>query len=527
MDLRGARHPLLALTLALAALGASCTSPPEEPPPTGPTPIPPTALRIGVGEVTALDPAELDTPESVLVASQIFDGLVAYDPTTGGVLPAVAERWDILDGARRFVFHLGPSTFHDGTSVTAEHFVFAWQRLADPATPRPFAFLLEAVEGFRRFRETLGARPLSGVTALDPSTLEVRLRYPWEDFVAVLGHPALSPVPAGADDPAYSVRPIGNGPYALAGEPGVESILLEGFEGYAGTPAAEQNVELRPLDGPESGWPDFLARQLDVAPIPPPLVPQASVEFGSEGVQTVGRTLYCGFNLDLKHFGDATVRRAVSMAIDREALVSSVFGEGAIPADRLVPPSIPGSRPETCGDACEHAPEEAASLIEGLPRNSRSFSLDFARSPTGTLVAETLAAQLREVGFRVRPRGHEPEAYASLLQDGEQAFFCLTAVADYPRPQALLEPLLHPDSADNQTGVSDATLTELLEAGRDEPNPAEREELYVDAEQRALELMPVIPLAWFRVHLAAQPYVRGLVLDPLGRFDVAALSVAE
>lgn len=512
----------------MAALAAACTSPPEQTEPTpGPTAGGPAALRVGIGTVAGLDPAELSSPDSILVASQIFDGLIRYDASTGGVLPAVAERWDILDGGRRFIFHLGESRFHDGSVVTSEHFVFAWNRLVDPATPRPFAFLLEAVQGFRQFRETLGARPFSGLDAPDPNTLEVRLRYPWHDFVAILGHPALSPVPAAAGERGFASRPIGNGPYRLAGELGLESpIVLEAFEGYTGVAPGVRNVELRPVEDPASGWPDFLAEELDVAPIPAALVRQASVEFGSEGVQPNGRVLYCGFNLSLKRLRDPRLRRAVSLAADRGELVEAVFGQLAIPADRIVPPSIPGSRPENCGDNCQHAPERAADIVAALPRESRTFSLDFARSATGELVAETLAGQLREVGLRVTPRGHDQDEYARLLSRQEQAFFCLTAVPDYPRQPALLEPLLHSDAQENHTGFSDRGLDRLLEEARAEPDPVEREELYVDVEQRALELMPVVPLAWFRAHYAAQSYVRGLNLDPLGSFDVAALSIA-
>jgi ABC-type transport system substrate-binding protein len=90
--------------------------------------------------------------------------------------------------------------------------------------------------------------------------------------------------------------------------------------------------------------------------------------------------------------------------------------------------------------------------------------------------------------------------------------------------QALLEPLLLGGSTDNRTAVDDRSLNELLTAARAEDMGQEREGLYQSAEQRALRLMPLVPLAWFRTHLAVQPRVTGFALTPLGRFDVAKLA---
>ncbi|HEX6261737.1 MAG TPA: hypothetical protein VF097_02695, partial [Actinomycetota bacterium] len=112
-------------------------------------------------------------------------------------------------------------------------------------------------------------------------------------------------------------------------------------------------------------------------------------------------------------------------------------------------------------------------------------------------------------------------------QEGEQEAFCLVWVADAPTAQAILDPLFDPDSPDNRTGIEDEDLARLLARARATESAQEREELYARAERRALELMPLVPLAWFRSNVAAQDYVTGLEVDPLGRFDVAALAFDE
>jgi ABC-type oligopeptide transport system substrate-binding subunit len=104
--------------------------------------------------------------------------------------------------------------------------------------------------------------------------------------------------------------------------------------------------------------------------------------------------------------------------------------------------------------------------------------------------------------------------------------FCLVRVADYPRQQAFLAPLLHSGSPDNHAGVDDVRLDELLARAQDQRTAAGRIEAYHRVEARALHLMPIVPMVWFRSHLAIQPYVEGFELDPMARFDAASLRVA-
>jgi peptide/nickel transport system substrate-binding protein/oligopeptide transport system substrate-binding protein len=477
--------------------------------------------------VGSLDPRDLESPESLLVSAQVFDGLVAYDPGTSTVRPAVAERWEILDEATRFVFHLRPGvTFHDGSQVSADSFVASWTRLADPRRSAPFAFLLESVEGFEEFHTTRKARVFSGLSAPDARTFEVRLTRSWPDFVALLGHPTLSPVPETANEPSFPALPIGNGPFRLSGavEPG-EPILLSRFNGYYGTRARVDSVEFRVHPTSEDAWPDFLAGELDVSEVPASALVDAQAEFGSRGIVTLGRVLYCGFNQAVKRLRNVQLRTAVSLAIDREALTRGVYGDVADPATGIVPPTIPGYQDQACAEACSTDLDRAVAMVEGLPIGARTFDLDFRDSPIGARLAVTLAERLGLAGFRVTPNAHEQDEFVRLFQRREHEFYCLVWVADFPRAQAFLEPLLLSTSPDNRTGFRDVRLDRLLNRARAADDPATAEDLYRRAERRALEFMPLVPLAWFRSRIAVKPYVQGFAVDPSGTFDAASLSI--
>ena len=524
-----------ALPVAIAALSllAACTRPPRDPsagPTVGPAPTAtgtpaPSVLRLAVSDPGSLDPRELDADDDLLLATQLFDGLVAYRAEDAAVIPAAARSWDVGDGGRRFVFHLRRGAmFHDGTSVRAQDFVSAWSRLADPLAAAPFGFLLERVRGYERFQRRATEPTLSGLQAPDARTFEVRLSEPWPDFVSVLGHPALSPVPPGAGGADFGLRPIGNGPYRLTAEilPG-EPVLMERFEGYAGAPPAIDRLEFRLFEEPDDAWPEFLAGELDQAPIPASVVPEARSRFGEAGVVTLGRLLYCGFNQLDPRLRSRTLGLAVSLAVDRQAIAAEVYAGLAEPATGIVPPTLPGHREDACRGDCARDSDRAARLVQDLPRRSRSFSIDYASSDVGDALAEALQRQLQEVGLEATPRPHSERDYRALLQREQEELFCLTRVADYPRQQALLEPLFLSGSPDNHAGVSDPVLDRLLARAREEPSPTARQELYADAEEAALQRMPLVPLVWFRSHLAVQPDVEGFAVDPLGLFDAARL----
>jgi oligopeptide transport system substrate-binding protein len=530
----GGRSPGLRTLLALlAAFGlAGCTEPPQaspEGPPPGPSfSTPPTSLRLAITETASLDPRDLSTPDSLLLAAQLFDGLVAYDPSTLETVPAAAERWDVAEGGRRFVFHLrSGAEFHDGTPVTAQDFQAAWNRLADPVAASPFAFLLEPVQGFQEYQSKLRVSELSGVVARDERTLEVTLTEPWPDFPALLGHPALSPVPTSIGPRGGGQQPIGNGPYRLANPlaPGIP-IVMERFEGYYGRAPVIPTLEWQTFDAPEEGWPEFLTGDLDVAPIPGPLLPGALSRYGDRGIVTLARLLYCAFDQSERRFQDPALREAVSLAIDRESLAHDVYGGLAVPASGIVPASIPGGQPDACGARCRQDRARAQALVRGLPEESRSFALDYAASPVGDRLAAQISSHLAEVGLKATPRPHNEAGYRALLNAGDQQLFCLVWLADFPRQQALLEPLLQSGTEDNQAGISDERLDGLLSEARAAARPASREALYAEAERRALAEMHLVPLVWFRSHLAVQPYVDGFTLDPLARFDAATLAIS-
>ena len=144
-------------------------------------------------------------PSDLLVARQIYEPLVGFDPQTGALLPRLATSWQILNGGTAFRFHLRPDArFQDGVTVTASDVAFELNRLARKDTNSSLAHLLKPVVGYDQVHGTGEATELAGVKVEDPRTLVITITQPWYEFPYVLADPSTAPIPVAKfqSDPA-------------------------------------------------------------------------------------------------------------------------------------------------------------------------------------------------------------------------------------------------------------------------------------------------------------------------------------
>lgn len=144
-----------------------------------------------------LDPQKVEENTAAQIVLDLFEGLVWMDGE-GQVQPAQAERWEILDGGKRYIFHLRSGLqWSDGQPLTAEDFVLGWQRAVDPKTASPFAGYLAQAHINNAAAIVAGKADVTslGVKAMDDRTLEVTLEQPVPWFTTMLAWPTLFPVP--------------------------------------------------------------------------------------------------------------------------------------------------------------------------------------------------------------------------------------------------------------------------------------------------------------------------------------------
>lgn len=484
-------------------------------------------LRWAVRSPTAIVPQAAVDDTGLLVVDRVFDSLTRLD-ADGTVRPCASTSWETDDG-RTWRFALRPDAmFHDGTPVTTSDFVRGWA--ATVRQGRTGAHLAD-VAGYRDVRDGRDDR-LRGVRAIDDTTLEVTLRRPDVDFPAIVAHPSLAPLPAAVfDDTAdFAAAPIGNGPYALV-EPWVRGqfIRVARVEDWNNGPSEQSAQRVREIvfriTDADSAYVGFQQGRVDVSPIPAGALSQARRTYGVADrgggvVEASLPTLYfLGIRVDAPPWDDPEVRRAVSRAIDRAAIVAAQSDRQVDAARWIVPPAMVGSARADC-DACLHLPSLAAAALEQAGVTELTLTYDDGGGHEA--IAEQVRADLAAIGVELTTRAVPADGYLDALEAGELGLFRFGWQAQGPHAGAMLAavveggaPVERGDSA-NYTGYASDAVDALLSEARATADPLRRQQLWARAETVALADMPIIPLFSYRQRAVVSSRVERLTLTPWG-----------
>ena len=487
--------------------------------------VPP--LRIAIRTPGNLDPALLKDQAANLIARQIHEPLVRFDPRTLDLIPGLAEKWRMHDGGARFVFTLkSDAKFHNGRRVVADDVRFSLSRLARKSTQSELAFLMDSVAGFEATAITGSAPELAGVSVIDERNVEVRLSAPWVDFPYVLTHSATAPLPKPefeAGPAGFKDAPIGTGPYRLA------SAVAQGQDfSIKRAPSNEhgpREVQFKIYDDPEGAWRDFNRGLVDAVEAPARFIENARSRFGAGGFQSLAAGLYLGINV--KKVPDIRVRQAIALSIDRASIAEQVYGDLLIPSANLTPTGISGRNRTACGDLCKLNTKRAVSLLRETYGQAPlpAFNLDFETNASNDLVAARIKEDLEAVGLTVNLQGRDLPGFFGALGERNHDLFRFGWVADYPLADWFMNPLFRSGSLDNNTGFSSPEIDARLAAARAEPGKTARLEAYRDLERQLVQEVAVVGLGQFRSRWAASLRVRGFYADQLGGFDVSRLEV--
>jgi oligopeptide transport system substrate-binding protein len=476
-------------------------------------------FRLGITEPTAIDSFNAQESEGSLVAHQLFTGLAKTDPK-GKVEPAVAEKWESSDDCSQWTFTLKKGTkFHNGEEVTSASFKRGWERAAKKAAASKVAYHMAQIKGYDEISGGT-ADALSGVDATDPYSLKVTLAQPSCQFYIRMVHPVFSPVPSAAgavDDTKYTDAPIGNGPFMMDG-PWVhdKGIKLKRFEDYTAGPKANlDGIEITitsPDHGNQDEYDGFKNGTFDWARMPVEVLPSARAEFDPKKQWIATKTSGINYLVPMvteKPLDTPKARKALSMAIDRNAITNGVFKGFQTPATAIVPPSFKDAYQADACTACAYNPEEAKKLAQeaGLtPGTALKFQFNTGAGHEGWTLA--VKDQLeKNLGLKVEYGG---VPFTDLLKNQQQphatGIFRLAWGADYPDQDNFLSPLFStasigetdlnkPSTGDNIERYSNPKVDELLKKGAGTKDEKERIKTYQEAEKIAVgEDQALIPM---------------------------------
>jgi len=477
-------------------------------------------FRLGIVEPTAIDPYNSQESEGQNVTKAIFEGLVTLDNATAQIKPGVAESWTRDDACTSWTFKLrSGSQFSNGETVTSQSFIDAWNRAAQKAAASDTAQFMSGIDGYAAVHGATDKDPtattMTGLSAPDPNTLVVKLSKADCDFDKVVLQPVFSPVPkntpaATAHGP-FADMPIGNGPFKLK-EPWQhdKSITLVRNDSYYGTKASLDEVDYTILpsqNAAELEYKNYQAGQADWARMPPELIPQAKATYEPQG-QFIKRDTY-GINYLLVNtvnapLNNADARKAISYAIDRDAIISGVFKGLQTKATSIVPPPFKDYYQAGVCSSCTFdltkAKDEAA---KGGLKPGTHVSFLFNTGGGHEAWTQAVKQQLEtNLGLVVDYNGIP---FRELLQKEAAAdatgIFRAAWSADYPSPDNFLRPLLSHQSlppGDNRGRYDNPAFDKLIDQGQSAKDDATKIKAVKDAEKLAIDTdQALIPL-WYR-----------------------------
>lgn len=438
------------------------------------------------------------------VLEQVFTGLTEIDYDTFEPVAGVADSWETEDNVT-WTFQLGEDwTFHNGEELTAQHFVDTFNWTVDPDNAQANAEYYEFIAGYQAVVDG-ETTELEGLTALDDHTLEIVLSEPFGQFPALLSLVGFSPLPEVAyeDMDAFEAAPVGNGRYQMDGEweHDVE-IRVERFDDWAGDePGSADRIEFRIYNDVATAYQDVQAGNLDLLyNAPPEYIPQMEADFGeNQGSFDTGTLTYLGIPMYHEDFADVDVRRALSMATDRQEIIDNIFDGARTAASSVLPPVLPEGREDAC-ESCEYDPEAAADLYAaagGPSELTMYFNSGAGHDDWVQAVANQWEANLPvdSVTFE----SLEFAQYLDLLAEGEiQGPYRLGWTLSYPSAQESLEPMYASGASRNfafyASDEFDDKIATANAADADEATTA-----YQAAEDVILGDLPVLPM-WFEQH---------------------------
>ncbi|HHQ6574245.1 TPA: ABC transporter substrate-binding protein [Serratia fonticola] len=488
-------------------------------------------------EVASLDPHKVEgTPESNIILN-LLEGLVSTD-ANGHLAPAVAESWENTD-YQTWTFHLRPgAVWSDGSPVTAQDFVYSWQRLADPKTGSPYASYLQYARIENIDAILAGKKPPEslGVSAIDDKTLKVTLSEPVPYFVSMLSHTSMKPVKQAVvekfgDKWTLPQNYVGNGAYRLSEWVVNERIVLERNPSYwNNSKTVIEQATFLPLSSEVSDINRYRSGEIDItnSAIPPNLYAKMKREIPEQlHVNPYLCTFYYEINNLRAQFTDERVRAAVKLTLDRDIIANKIMGQGQIPAYSFTPTFTEGgnfSQPEWAGWTQEKRNEEAKKLLAQAGFTAEKplkFTLLYNTSDQNKQQAIAAASMWKKnLGAQVTLQNQEWKTSLQSRHEGQFDVARATWCGDYNEPSAFLNMLLSNSSNNTffyKSPAFDALMASTLKAS----DATARSAIYQQAETLLDKDSALIPV-YYRVSARlVKPTVGGFTgKDPLDYIDV-------
>jgi peptide/nickel transport system substrate-binding protein len=468
-------------------------------------------LRTAIpGDPVGFDPYLTADANTVAITWNLYDQLVTVD-AQGNLQPDLATSWDSSADGKTLTFHLRQGVkFDDGHTLTSADVKASFQRMLDPATKDP---------------DASDYRVITSIDTPDPSTVVMHLASYDAALLSDLALPFAAIEPAGVDPSTLKTKPDGTGPYELASWTPGQDVVLKANPSYwqAGLPHIPA-VDMKIVPDPATQIADLLAGSIDI--LPGLSGQQASQLKGQKGIvmseAPSGNIQIMAINNARKPFNDVRVRQALSLAVDRNAVVQGAWFGYATPVGTFLPPNSP----YYAAQPTPYDPAKAKQLLAQAGfANGFQSTLDLpSLYPVHVQTGQVIASELAQVGIQLKL--NQVEWATWLSQDYEKRQYDLTIISHTGRldPDTLLVRFTstYPYNYEN---YQNPTYDSLIAQGRASQSVAQRKQIYAQAQKILATDVPAVFLDVSDNVAAMRPNVSGWQWLPLAVSQLALVQM--
>lgn len=470
------------------------------------------------GDSVGLDPIQVTDGESFKVTQQIYDTVVAFKPGTTEVIPGLAKEWDISEDGKTVTFYLREGVkFHDGNPVNAEAVKWNFDRWGHEDHPYHiggdftyYAYMFQDFPGI-----------IKEVKALDEYTLQFILKEPQGPFLnnlAMVSFGIASPEAVKKWGEDYFKHPVGSGPFKFVEWKQGDRVELVANEDYWGGRPYLDKVIFRSIPNNAARFMELKAGTIDMMDyINPEDVKEVEETEGLDLVLRPSMNVgYFSMNQSVEPFDDVRVRKAMSHAVNKEALIGAFYAGLAKPAKNPLPPSVWGYNDEI--EDFEYDPERAKELLAeaGYPDG---FEFDFYYMPVPRpyfpqpkMIAQALQYYFSQIGAEANLLSYDWGTYLDKYYANELDTYILGWTGDNGDPDNFLYVLL--DQTQNNFEYKNEELHQVLVEAQQTMEHDRRVELYKKAQEIIHADAPWVTVAHSTPPLVKKSKIKNYICNP-------------
>lgn len=473
------------------------------------------------------------------VLDQVLAKLVKYNSDDGSPQMDIAESIETDDSIKYTVKLQRDIKFHDGSDVTADSFIDAWNWGAYAKNAQLNSYFFEPIKGYKDLQgKSPKKKEMSGLKKVDDHEFTITMAEKNSTFPQRLGYTAFAPLPESFfedDGKEFGKKPIGAGAFKMVEADPNRQFVLEADEDYdrVARPSIKK-VTFKVFDKIDAAYRELQADQIDLVDEIPTdsLVDEIYKEDLEDRTMERVVGVFQAINFPSpkadKSYDDPKLRQAISMAINRDLIIKNVFNNTREPATGWVSPVVDGFEEGACAEFCEYNKERAKKLFDEAGGYDGTITIAYNGDSSHKDWVDAACVSIKDA-LEVECLGKATPTFAdfrkTITERKQKGMFRAGWQMDYPSIENFLVPLYATGASSNDGDYTNKAFDNKLKDAAAETDPVEVNKIYAEAEQMLAKDMPSIPLWYGKAIGGFSKNVEEAKFTVFGTYDLASLKL--